>query len=79
MSHGLDLAKASTVIWAGPVSSNETYVQACDRVVGPKQTKETTMIQIVATEIERRIFSRLRSKQKIQGLLLDLIQQQQQE
>lgn len=76
MSHGLDLSSASTIIWAGPTNSNETYEQACARILGPKQTHKTSIVHIEATEVEKRAFERLRSKQKMQGLLLDLIQQQ---
>lgn len=74
MSHGIDLSAASIIIWAGPTNSNETYEQACARILGPKQKHKATIFHIEATEVERRIFNRLRDKQSLQGLLLDLIQ-----
>ena len=76
MSHGLDLTKATTIVWAGPTNSNETYLQANDRIKGPKQTKKTAVIHIESTDLERKVFQRLKNKQSMQGLLLDLIQKQ---
>ncbi len=76
MSHGLDLSTATTIIWAGPTNSNDTYGQANDRIVGPRQNKTTSIVHIEATPLERRIYQRLKDKQSLQGLLLDVIQSQ---
>lgn len=76
MSHGLDLSAATTIIWAAPTNSNETYEQANARIMGPKQKHKTSIIHIEATPIERRIYQRLKDKQSLQGILLDTIQQQ---
>ena len=78
MSHGLDLSAATTIIWAGPTNSNETYEQANARIVGPRQKHKTAIVHIEATPLERRIYQRLKDKQSLQGLLLDTIQQQEQ-
>ena len=32
MAHGLTLTAASTVVWYGPVTSNEQYIQANGRI-----------------------------------------------
>ena len=74
MSHGLDLTAATTIVWAGPTNSNETYEQACARILGPKQKHKPSVVHIEATDLERRIFQRLRDKQSMQGLLLDIVQ-----
>ena len=76
MQHGLDLSAATTIVWAGPTNSNETYGQACDRIKGPKQKHKTSIVHIEATETERKIYRRLRDRQSMQGLLLDIIQNQ---
>lgn len=76
MSHGLDLSAATTIIWAAPTNSNDTYGQANDRIVGPKQKLKTSIVHIEATPLERRLYQRLKDKQSLQGLLLDIIQQQ---
>lgn len=73
MSHGLTLTSATNIIWYAPVHSNEIYEQACARVRRPGQKKTTVIVHIAGSEIERRIYARLKDKQKMQGLLLDLM------
>ena len=75
MAHGLTLTAASTVVWYGPIASNEQYVQANGRVERIGKRKVSNVIHIEATDVESRIYQRLQSKQKLQGVLLDLIQQ----
>lgn len=74
MSHGLDLTAATTVIWAGPTNSNDTYDQANVRVVGPNQKHKASIVRIEATPVERKVYYRLEHRQSMQGILLDLIQ-----
>ena len=76
MSHGLDLSSATAIVWAGPPNSNETYDQANARIVGPRQKLKTSIIHIEATDLERRVYKRLKDKQSMQGLLLDIIEHQ---
>jgi SNF2 family DNA or RNA helicase len=76
MAHGLTLTSASTVIWYGPITSNEQYVQANGRVERIGKRHVSNVIHIEATDLEAKIYDRLKGKQKLQGLLLDLIQQQ---
>jgi SNF2 family DNA or RNA helicase len=76
MAHGLTLTTASTIIWYGPSNSNETYVQANGRIERIGKKKVSNVIHIEATDLEHKVFERLRNKQKLQGLLLDLIQQE---
>jgi len=75
MSHGLTLTAASTIIWYGPVTSNEQYIQANGRIerIGKKHT--SNVVHIVTTDLEFKMYERLKNKQKLQGLLLDLIQE----
>jgi SNF2 family DNA or RNA helicase len=73
MAHGLTLTAANTIVWFGPVPSNETYTQACGRIERIGKKKSSTVIHIESTELERRVYARLEAKQKLQGLLLDLI------
>jgi len=75
MSHGLTLTAATTIIWYAPVHSNDTYEQACARVRRPGQTRTTVIVHIAASEVERRIYERLKTKQKMQGLLLDMMKE----
>lgn len=75
MAHGLTLTAASTIIWYGPITSNEQYVQANGRVERIGKKHASNVVHIEATDLEYKMYSRLKSKQKLQGLLLDLIQQ----
>ena len=76
MAHGLTLTSASTIIWYGPINSNETYVQANGRIERIGKTHVSNVVHIEGTELEHKMYERLKNKQKLQGLLLDLIQQQ---
>lgn len=76
MAHGLTLTAASTVIWYGPITSNEMYVQANGRIerIGKRHT--SNVIHIEATDLERKMYERLKGKQRLQGLLLEMIQKE---
>ena len=76
MAHGLTLTTASTIIWYGPINSNEIYVQANGRIERIGKKRVSNVIHIEGTELEHRMYERLRNKQKLQGLLLEMIQQQ---
>ena len=76
MAHGLTLTAASTVIWYGPITSNEQYVQANGRIERIGKKHVSNVVHIEATDLEYRMYERLKNKQKLQGLLLDLIQQE---
>lgn len=73
MSHGLTLTAATTIVWYAPVHSNEVYEQACARVRRPGQTKKTRIVHLSGTPIEKKIYKRLETKQSMQGVLLDLV------
>jgi SNF2 family DNA or RNA helicase len=76
MAHGLTLTTASTIIWYGPINSNEVYVQANGRIERIGKKRVSNVIHIESTDLEHKMYERLRNKQKLQGILLDLIQQQ---
>jgi SNF2 family DNA or RNA helicase len=76
MAHGLTLTSASTIIWYGPISSNEQYQQANGRVERIGKRQVSNVVHIQSTLLEKKIFERLAGKQKMQGILLDLIQQE---
>ena len=76
MAHGLTLTSASTIIWYGPINQNEQYTQANGRIERIGKRHVSNVIHIEATELEHKMFERLRNKQKLQGLLLDLVKQQ---
>lgn len=73
MSHGLTLTAATTIVWYAPIHSNDIYEQACARVRRPGQTRTTVIAHIAASDIERKIYTRLQKKQKLQGTLLEIM------
>ena len=75
MSHGLTLTAATTIVWYAPVHSNETYSQANARVRRPGQTKKTVIVHVAGTAMERTIYKRLAAKESLQGILLDMVKE----
>ena len=75
MSHGLTLTAATTIVWYAPVHSNEIYSQACARVRRPGQKKKTVIVHIAGTAMERTIYKRLAAKESMQGVLLDMVKE----
>lgn len=76
LSHGLTLTASNTIIWFGPPFSSEQYQQANARISRPGQELTQFIVHIESTEIERRVYARLRSKQALQGLLLGIIHEE---
>lgn len=75
MAHGLSLTSASVIVWFAPTTSNETAQQANARIVRPGQKLKTLIVEIEGSELERSMYHRLRTKTKMQGLLLDLVRE----
>jgi len=73
MSHGLSFTAASTTVWYGPTTSNETYMQANERTARPGQRLNTLIVNIESTLLERKMYDRLAVKGKTQGILLDML------
>lgn len=76
MAHGLTLTSASTIIWYGPINQNEQYVQANGRVERIGKRHVSNVIHIESTKLERKMYQRLQNKQQLQGLLLEMIQEE---
>lgn len=75
MAHGLDLYAAQTVIWYGPTDKTELYLQANKRAHRPGQCYPVTVVQFVATALEKEIFRRLESNESLQGALLQMVRE----
>lgn len=73
MSHGLNLTASNTIIWYAPTTSNETYLQANERIPRPGQKLSTHIIHIESTPIEKKMYQRLKAKGSVQGTLLELL------
>ena len=75
MSHSLNLAAASTIIWyAPPRDKTEVYLQANRRIRRPNQTKVQRIVQMVAHRLEREIFKRMAENSDLQNVVLGLLQ-----
>lgn len=74
MSHGLTLTAASTIIWYAPITSSDIYEQANARITRPGQKHNTLIVNISGTGEERRIYDRLKRRQKVQKILLDMVE-----
>lgn len=72
MAHGLTLTAASTIVWFLPIMSLEYYEQANARIRRVGQTHKQEIIHIVASPVERRIYTLLRGRQKLQDTFLSL-------
>jgi len=75
MAHGLTLTAAATTIWFGPTDKPEIYQQANKRMDRPGQKHSMLIVRLCATGIEREIFKRLDNREKMQGVVLNLIKE----
>jgi SNF2 family DNA or RNA helicase len=72
--HGLTLTRADTVIWYLPITSLEVYDQANARITRVGQLHKQQVLHLQATNVEKKIYRMLRTKQKIQNELLTLLE-----
>lgn len=72
MSHGVTATAASTIVWFGPVTSNETYQQACNRINRPGQTQEMFIYHLYSTPVEKKLYKTLQQRKLSQADLLSL-------
>lgn len=75
MSHGLDLSVSKLIVWYTLPDKTEQYLQANERIRGPRQTQPTQVAQLAATPTEREIYRRLESNESLQGVMLALVKE----
>lgn len=73
MSHGLTLTEASTIIWYAPIDSARIYEQANGRITRAGQRFTANIIHLAGSAVERRMYKRLEQRQRVQGVLLDMV------
>ncbi len=78
MSHGLTLTEASTIIWYAPIDSNDIYEQACGRITRASQKYVANIIHLAGSAVERKMYKRLQDRQKVQGALLEMVENNEQ-
>lgn len=75
MAHGLTLTAATLIIWFAPIASLEIFDQANARIRRVGQKLKQLILMYAATKMERRVYSILRSKQNVQGVILSLFEE----
>jgi SNF2 family DNA or RNA helicase len=73
MAHGLTLTASYCVVWYSPIPSNAIYEQANGRIRRIGQNHTQTIVHLQCSEIEKQYYARLEKKEKMQGLLLDIL------
>ena len=75
LSHGLTLTTASMIIWACPITSLETFLQANARITryGQKHRQQVVMLQ--GTPVEKQLYKMLRTKELLQDKFLTLVEE----
>jgi len=74
MSHGLNLAASSTVLWASPPFSFETYDQANHRVLSSDQKNKVLVLHLIQNALSLQLFKRLETREKLQDSVLTLLE-----
>lgn len=75
-AHGLTLTAADTVIWYAPCTSVETYLQANARIDRPGQKNPMTVVHIMGSPIETRMYKLLRSNISNHNEIVNLYRQE---
>lgn len=76
MAHGLNLQhKCSVVVWWSPIVRYDHYEQACGRVIRAGQANKTLIVHLQSAPVEREIYRKLAKKEKMQGILLKILEE----
>jgi len=73
-SHGVTLTAADTIVFWSPVMSVETYMQCIARIDRVGQKNKMTVVHLVGSEVERRMYKMLENKIDLHEKLVDLYQ-----
>jgi len=71
-AHGVTLTAADTIVWWGPTPSLETYAQANARIHRAGQVNKCTIVQLVGSPVEARVYQLLDQKIDVHSKLIDL-------
>lgn len=73
MAHGVTMTAANTIIWWSAFDDFEIYDQANGRIQRISQEREQYIIRLACCAKEAEVYRRLETKESMQGLLLDMI------
>jgi SNF2 family DNA or RNA helicase len=71
-SHGLNLTEADTLIFYGPIYSNDEFQQVMERFNRAGQTRKMTIIRMAAHPLEWEIYKLVDTRKATQNSILDL-------
>jgi SNF2 family DNA or RNA helicase len=75
-AHGVTLHAANTVVWWGPVTSNELYHQANARVHRAGQKNPCLVVRLCGCAVERKLYDALDTKTEDMDTLLGLYREE---
>lgn len=76
-AHGITLTRADQIVWWGPVSSTEIYLQANARAHRPGQDSHSvTVTHLQGSPVERRMYSLLQNNIDMHHSLVELYRQE---
>jgi SNF2 family DNA or RNA helicase len=71
-AHGVTLTAADTIVWWGPTASLEIYEQANARIHRKGQVNKCTIVQLVGSPMEERVYKLLDGKMDLHRQVIDL-------
>ncbi len=75
LAHGITLTAATCVVWFAPTMSLEIFEQANARIRRVGQKHKQLFLMFQSTPVERKAYTMLMNKQKIQNKLLDMFEE----
>lgn len=71
-AHGVTLTAANVVVWWGPITSCETYLQANARTHRTGQRNPVTVVHLEGSEVEKKVYTMLQGNIDVHSRLVDL-------
>lgn len=75
-AHGITLTRADNIVWWGPITSTEVYLQANARAHRAGQTNKVTVTHLQGSPVERRMYTALQGKVNDHMDLVELYKQE---
>jgi SNF2 family DNA or RNA helicase len=75
-AHGITLTRADQIVWWGPITSTESYLQANARAHRAGQTNKVTVTHLQGSPVERRMYAALQGKVDAHMDLVEMYKQE---